>query len=89
MAKLLAARLNTTALSVAGDYACDLRIFEGSKLTKKKSADLDQIAQMISEYKIDIPDCSIAEDPAQLFATKEVVDTVQVAHRVQLTVGKG
>lgn len=86
VAKLLADSLNTTAISVAGDYACDLRIFEGSKLVKKKSGDLDKIAAMLVEYNLDIPDCAIAEDPARLFATEDVAAKVKTAHRMELRV---
>jgi hypothetical protein len=86
IAKLLAERLNTTAISIDGDYACDLRIFEGSKLVKKKSGDLDKIVALIAEYNLDIPDCSIAEDPPRLFATQDVAAKVKTAHRIELRV---
>jgi hypothetical protein len=86
VAKRLAARLNTTAISISGDYTCDLRIFEASKLVKKKGGELDQIAKIIGEYGIDVPDCSIAEDPPRLFATKNVADGVELAHRLELKV---
>jgi hypothetical protein len=86
VAKLLAERLNTTAISVAGSYACDMRLFEGAKLEKKKSGDLDQVAKLLIDYNIAIADCSIAEDPARLFATEEVATKVKTAHRMDLRV---
>ena len=88
VAKLLATRLSTTAIAVAGDYACDVRVFEATKLAKKKSGDLDQVAKLLAEYKIDIPDCSIAEDPARLFATNDVAKSMKAAHRIELSVDR-
>jgi hypothetical protein len=88
-AKLLASDLNTTAISIAGGFAADLRIFEGTKLAKKKSGDLEKITPLLNEFKIDFPECTIAEDPARIFATKAVQSTIAVAHRVQLSVKTG
>ena len=86
-AKRLSKNLGIIALACSGNDGCDCSVFDNGKTIKRVSGwDVAKVAAVFDSYAIDIPLCTTAGDPAEVWAAESTRQEITCVSLLTLSV---